>query len=194
MKFINTSQYLRREILLKQLRRYVSVGRVIAEVRLQAECHQQQYVLVAVFCGAAPVRNIFAQLKVIVLPSNVIAAKQKRLINHSNTITIRYVYTRAGSMIIINYMHFFYYYSDLYAFILTISNFGNNKFTLAAWNKGEHPVCATHQQVNWARLEYYNYLGQRLFSRLLCLFGGKMREDINYLVGFNGFKLFDEMT
>jgi len=72
--------YLRWEILLEQLRRYVSVGRVIAEVRLQAECHQRQYVLVvAVFRGAAPVRDIFAQLKVIVLPGDVIAAKHIRV-------------------------------------------------------------------------------------------------------------------
>lgn len=82
-------------------------------------------------------------------------------------------------------------------FILTISNFCNNEFTLAAWNIDEHPVRATHQQVNWARPKYYNYLGQRLFSCLLCLFGGKIRENknqyYNYLVGFNSFKLFDEM-
>jgi len=77
IKLISTSEYLRWEILFKQLRRYhVGVGRVIAEIRLQAECHQRQYALVAVIRGAAPVRDIFAQLKVIVLPSDFIAAKQ----------------------------------------------------------------------------------------------------------------------
>lgn len=72
---ISTSQYLRREVLFEQLGRYVCVGRVIAEVCLQAKCHQRQYVLITVFRGAAPVRNIFAKLKIIVLPGDVISAK-----------------------------------------------------------------------------------------------------------------------
>lgn len=67
--------YLFREVLFEELGRYVRVGRVVAEVRLQANSHHLQYVLVVdIFQCAAPGRDVLAQLKVIVLSSEVIAA------------------------------------------------------------------------------------------------------------------------
>jgi len=46
---------------------------MVAEVGLQAERHQWQHVLFAVIRAAAPVHDVLAQLKVIVLSSDVIA-------------------------------------------------------------------------------------------------------------------------